>query len=316
MRYKNYVSKITKALTEYKNEIDLYEQQYVLELERMKKELKEMEGKYTPQYIEEFKKSQKFNFDFEGKVRKLSEKCSAVVSYSLECIEKQINNYINAPVRDCFANKITSIAITGLKLTDTEFKILQDSATSYMERRLLNRLAETRTKTVEKVRIVDNLDGKTEKYTEEVPDAFPYMPIFDIDDILKSFNEFKANVTVFAKCYAGKEALLYKFLGNGTEEMNSVVADSYFRNQHEEKFLKKMEEINSILPECKVKTKLTEKDLKLINTLIDARYPFEAKKQVKAIALVDDDLRVLFSLDKRYAEVIEELEKEEANALQ
>ena len=107
MRYKNYVSKITKALTEYKNEIDLYEQQYVSELERMKKELKEMVGKYTPQYIEEFKKKQKPNYDYAKKIKELRESTGVIVKHSLTCIEKQINDYINAPVKESFANKIT-----------------------------------------------------------------------------------------------------------------------------------------------------------------------------------------------------------------
>ncbi len=316
MRYKNYVSKITKALTEYKNEIDLYEQQYVSELERMKKELKEMVGKYTPQYIEEFKKKQKPNYDYAKKIKELRESTGVIVKHSLACIEKQINDYINAPVKESFANKIMSISVTGLKLTDMEFKMLQDSATSYMEHRLLSHLASTRTKTVEKVRIIEDSNGKTERYTEEVPDAFPYMKMLDANDIVNCFNDYKRNANFLVERYAGKQALLCEFLCNGTEMRLAIVSDSYFRNNYEEKFLKKMEEVNSILPESKVKAKLTENDKKLIDALIDPRYPSLAESQVKGIAILDNDLRELFALDERYSKYIEALEKEEANALQ
>ena len=80
-----------------------------------------------------------------------------IVLHYLEMLEKQLDKYFNAPINPDFANKIMSIKLSGLQLTDLEFKILQDSATSYMERRLLNQLAESRTKTERKAVINKDL---------------------------------------------------------------------------------------------------------------------------------------------------------------
>ena len=82
--------------------------------------------------------------------------------------------------------------------------------------------------------------------------------------------------------------------------------DSYFRNKKDEEFTKVMEKANSILPESKIKRELTEYDKRLLDTLVDSKYPSLAKDRVKALADADADIGSLLSLDERYKGFLEE----------
>ena len=101
--------------------------------------------------------------------------------YYLEMLEKQLDKYFNAPINPDFANKIMTIKLSGLQLTNLEFKILQDSATSYMERRLLNQLAESRTKTERKA-VINKESGEAEYKTEQALDPYINLELPNIED--------------------------------------------------------------------------------------------------------------------------------------
>ena len=67
-----------------------------------------------------------------------------------------------------------------------------------------------------------------------------------------------------------------------------------------------MEKANSILPESKIKRELTENDKKLIDLLIDEKYPSLAKERAKELAEADTDIGELLALDERYKGIFEE----------
>ena len=303
MTYRKYVARITKELAEYRDAIDKLEQDYKAERTRHEKEIEEMRGKYTEQYIEEYKQSLNIIAPYTPKMSALKAKTAPIVSHYLELIEKQLNNYFNAPVRTEFANRINSIAITGLTLSNTEFRILQESANSYMERRLLNHLAENRKKEINQVEL-NRETGETSYKKESVADPCVNVEVPSIEHIYDAFNDYKRNAEFLINGYSGKNAELAEGLESGIPNYMSITADNYFRDNHEEKFVAVMDEANNILPESKTKRELTEQDKKLIDVLIDPKYPTLAKDTVKQISLNSPELAELFSLDERYADFV------------
>lgn len=304
MRYKSYVQKISEALEIYRANIIVLEKQYLAEIERMAQEIKNMSGTYTEQYIEQHKKNQRFSTNYKAKMSEYRSKAEPVVVHNLEVIEKQINGFFNAPVRQEFANKINSIAITGLVLNDAEFKILKDSAATYMEMRLLNQLAQSRTKDGHGVEVDER---GTPKYTEQkLSDPYLYLEVPDINTVLKAFQEYKQGAMFLLNNYSGENAELYSFLEKGTEQFIAVSADSYFRTKHPERFIKVMDKANAILPESKIKRELTEQDKKFIDTIIDPKYPSLARTAVREIAEHSPDIGELLRLDPRYRDFLEE----------
>lgn len=309
MTYKKYVSRITKELGEYKKAIDKLVQEYKTEQAKQKKEIEEMHGKYTEQYIEEYKQSLKAANSYASKMGELRAKTAPIVSHYLELIEKQLNNYFNAPIRTEFANRINSIAITGLALSDTEFKILQDSAVSYMERRLLNQLAESRKKEERRAEL-SRETGEVAWKEEAVSNPYIHVEVPNIEKMYDAFKEYKRNAEYLLNGYSGKDAELADCLENGLPAYMSITSDSYFRNECENKFLEVMNKANSILPESKIKRELTEQDKKLIDVLIDPRYPNLAKSTVAEISANSPELAELFLLDSRYANYVPTGEEE------
>ena len=146
MKYKNYTEKITRALKEYKEKIDIQEAMYVQEKKTIQAKAEEMKGQWTDEYIEKYLAENNPHSKYKKQMQDIRAIYEPTILHYLELIKKQLDGYFNAPVKTDFANKISAIKLSGLQLSDTEFQILQQSATSYLERRLLNQLAESRTK--------------------------------------------------------------------------------------------------------------------------------------------------------------------------
>lgn len=304
MRYKKYVEAITKSLSEYKVQIDALEKRLAAEQEKFKEQLAGMVGKFTTEYIAEFKKNYKLPTDYKAEMEKQRSIALPVVVQNLEAIEKQLNAFFNAPVRQEFANKINSISTTGLALTDREFRILKESASSYLEIRLLNQLAETRSKQ-EKAVTVNSQTGMPESQNKEVANPYMGIEIPNIDVIYNAFDSYAMNARRFVKSYSGVEVGLKQFLDDTTTAL-AATADSYFRNKAAERFSEVMSKAVSILPEYKKKSKLTESDMQLIDALIDPKYPTLAGDTVKIIAEHSPEIGGLLKLDPRYKDFLEE----------
>lgn len=209
-----------------------------------------------------------------------------------------------ARLKSIIANKIMAIKLSGLQLSDMEFRVLQESASSYMECRLLNQLADTRTKEGYVIEIGENGEAQQEQRTLRNPYTLLNLP--NIEETYKAFGEYEAAVKGLLYSYSGVNAKMAHLLDKPTPSYVSVAMDSYFRNHHEEAFTKVMEKANSILPESKVKRELTENDKKLIDTLIDCKYPSLCKERVKTLAEADATIGSLLELDERYAKFLEE----------
>lgn len=301
MKFKKYVSKISSELKGYRQKVDELEKQYKNAELKTTQEIEQMRGKYTETYIAEYKKGINLTSKFKPMINQAREKSKPVVDFYLDLIEKEINGYFNAPVSTNFANKINAISLTGMKLSNVEFQILQDSASSYMERRLLNHLAENRTRSVENVTLDSN--NNPVRGNMELADPYQRIELPDIEKTYDAFSNFKRSVNFLLNNYSGNDATLSECLDN-TPKHISITADSYFRNRSEETFVEILEKANAILPESKVKKSLSENDIKLIDTLVDPKYPTLAKSTVENISKVSPELSELFSLDERYKDYV------------
>ena len=163
MNYAKYLKKISEALSKYKTDIDMLEKLYNVERQKVQEKASEMKGKWTDEYIEKYVLEHNPDMCFKSRIQVAREKVEPVILDSLERFQKSLDKYFNAPIKPDFANKIMTIKLSGLQLSDLEFRILQDSATSYMERRLLNQLAESRTKSENVVEIDKNGQPRRKK---------------------------------------------------------------------------------------------------------------------------------------------------------
>ena len=305
MRYSNYLKKINDALVRHKETVDKLVFLYSSEIKGHKEQLAKMKGIYAESYIEQYAANWKPEAHYDDAIKKSSEKAVLEVELYLSKIKKEMDKYFDSPVQSDFANKINAISMTGLGLKDREFALLVESASNYMELRLIQHLAESRTKpsTVSSI----NERGQTE--TKEVEVKNPYhIELPDIDYLYRVYNDFAGSAKTMAKYYCGENAELKEYLG-AVSEYAPITAGNYFKGHSLNNFTDAMEKANGCLPENKVKKELTESEKKLIDTMIDSRYPALAENKVKALAEADDDIRELLLLDERYAKFIEESEE-------
>lgn len=304
MRYQKNVKKISTALAKYKADVDTLEGLYKLERQKVKSEAEKMKGQWTDEYISKYISEHNPDATFKARLQGVRAEAEPIILDSLDRLQKALDGYFNAPIKPDFANKIMSIKLSGLQLSDLEFKILQDSATSYMERRLLNQLAESRTKKGTVVELDSN--GMPHSKEADVNNPYLYLELPDIEGTYKQFEDFKCTARTLLYQYSGTNAEMSHLLDKDVPNYISVTADAFFRCGCEEEFTKTMEKANSILPESKIKRKLTENDKKLIDLLIDEKYPSLAQSRAKELAEADTDIGELLALDERYKGIFEE----------
>lgn len=304
MIYKNYVSKITEALKKYKNDIDMLEKSYHSECEKVRTKANNMKGKWTDEYCSEYIKENIPDSTYKAKMQSMRAKAEPTVLHYLEMLKKSLDGYFNAPVRSDFANKIMTIQMTGLQLSNLEFSILSDSVSSYMEARLLNQLGLSRTK----AGVVTELDSNGVPHSKKADVLNPYYnkELPNIEETYNAFDNYKNAAKSLLYSYSGDNAEMSHLLEEEIPRYVSVSMDSYFRTGHEKAFLRAMDKCASILPESKVKLTLNENDKALIDLLIDSKYPSLAKDRVKELALADSHIASLLALDERYSGFLEE----------
>ncbi len=304
MKYQKNVKKISTALAKYKADVDTLEGLYKLERQKVKSEAEKMKGKWTDAYIGKYISEHNPDATFKARLQGARAEAEPIILDSLDRLQKSIDGYFNAPIKPDFANKIMTIKLSGLQLSDLEFKILQDSATSYMECRLLNQLAESRKKRGTVVELDSN--GTPHSKETDVNNPYLYLELPDIEGTYKQFEDFKRTARTLLYQYSGTNAEMSHLLDKDVPNYLSVSADAFFRCGYEEEFTKAMEKANSILPESKIKRELTENDKKLIDLLIDEKYPSLAQSRAKELAEADADIGELLALDERYKGIFEE----------
>lgn len=307
MRYKKAVAEITYALEKYKAKVDELEKERISNAEIRKREAESHRGQWTDEYIKKYSEERPFDAGIKEKFDNARKEAEAVVLHYLDAIKKSVDGYFNAPVRNDFANKIMSVKLSGLQLTDREFQMFSQDAMNYMEYRLLKQLAEDRTREVNTVSLDENGTPKAQKSNESNPYFGLKLP--NIDEVYNSFEEYERSARGLLYSYGGEKGTLSQMLEKNIPDHISMVMDGYLRNGAPDKFSEVMDKANSILPESKVKRVLTEQDKKFIDTLIDNQYPSLAAGRAKELAQADENIRQLLLIDERYSKYVEESEE-------
>lgn len=127
-KIQQYFNKVMAELNAYKTIVDAFIPQYQAEVKKRDAFLADMKGKYTEQYISEYREKWKPSINYADVIAPEREKHQASADFYISLMKKDLDSFFNSPVRAEFANKVTAIKLTGLQLSNTEFRLLQESA--------------------------------------------------------------------------------------------------------------------------------------------------------------------------------------------
>lgn len=330
MKYQTFMRKIMQELGEYKGIVDTLSSSYMAEKTTHEEELQEMQGKYTEEYIAERRKSWKPSKDYSGEISKAREKHQGIVNAYIDQIQRELDSYFQIPVDSGFAATVTAIKALGVTPNNREFELLQGASGGYWGRRLLNELAVSRTKTEQAAELGDNSEMR--RVEKEVKMPYWNIDLPDIEKVYDSLQNVKNAVSMAFSGYSGMNCELKDVVfqvDKYTEQTNAKLEETYGISPHTPTldtltiskmassskcfdenyhsytaFSKIMENIEATMPEPKRKTTLTDKDRKLIDTLINSNYPSLAQDDAVRIAKADSRLGELLSLDERYGAAV------------
>ena len=259
------INKIKELLTKYREQLDTLAKAYDIEKQEHHNKAIEMraENCYTDSYLAEFERNFKPRQDYIGQIKALREAYMNAYNGLCDKLNAEIDGYFNAPLNPNFATKIQTIIASGLKLTDAEFATLKHDADSYLERRLFNQLAVSRT----------DEQGN--------PKPYPYIDIPSLESIKLRCDEFINSGSTLLRTYCGRtpevEAVLYDYAETGTPKPYCVNADIVLRDGRIKALSDYLIKQNITQP---VKP-LSEDERALIDTLIESeRYPYSYKDRI------------------------------------
>lgn len=284
--------KYIKTMTQLKNLLDDYKKQVdgiCAQLNASKSNVQNQKSIYSESHLEEL--LHRCDEVASSRLSVLRTKTEPLAEHYFDLLEKDLNNFFKGKIDPEIASKSQTFKTVGLQLTQREFDILLDSAKSYYDLRVLGQLAKDM-----KLSFVGGAD-----------DFFN-----DIDRAFTDFENYKGAISTAITYYAGENYELRNCVpldgtGNRAEIWLLNSAYTIITNRASEKqFADTMSRIYSVLPESKRKTSLTDKDKRLIDSIVDSRYPALAGDQVKKICASSEELTELFSLDERYSKFVEE----------
>lgn len=314
MRYKAKVCIINSELERYKNAINNLALSYSARKKLLSDEVAQAKssGMYSDDYIKGLESKQARTDDLKSSMQSERAKSKARIDEQIGKLEKALDAYFSAPVSPEFATKVQSISALGLKLTNSEFENLQRSAHSYMELRLLNQLAETRTKTKEGAdreevikSIQENSFGKGSVLPsqKELPNAYGGIAVPNIDEIYKSFREYRSAIDTLLNGYCGENNLLHSLLEQDYRDNPFIYANSnvYFEHGADCTISKVFDDMNKIIPRSNEPLSAEEK------SVIDKLVPYELLANKGMIeGIIDDkpETESLFERDSRYSKYL------------
>lgn len=296
----NYINKITKILTDYKLAVNELESNYFADVEKVKQTAGSNRDKWKEEYIAEYIAQNDPRSRFEQQFKKSQENTRAEVENALLLISLVFDSYFNAPISEAFANKITAIKLSGIQLTNREFANLEKDANTFMERRILQHMAESRTKE-SSVASYDNKSGDMKREKTAVANPYYGLNIPNSDMIYDSFGKFENDALRMVNQYSGMKGTFAKSIGVATDI--SITSDAYMRNHADETFAKIVEKYpieNTSLP------KLTTEERETVDEKVNPTYPTLAKEDAVKVATKDANMAVLLLRDKRYSQVVAE----------
>lgn len=319
IRYQLYIDKVEHELKNYKEYVDDCEKKYLAGLALIDRKMQEVEnaGCYNADYINKYKagiedeKTALCSNKYAPLLNDKRKQTQTIIDKYINFIEKDLNAFFGGDIDPALANKVQALQSTGVKLSDKEFDVLKGQAKSYFDLRIINQLAETRTKETQAVTIEN---GKPTTETKET--RAPYVgkiELPDPDKTFKSFNEYKAGVNAVLNYYCGNEYKLKKALGDNGRDKNGcnieivqcAFAENFFKQKKGENLTKELDIATAVLPQNEKIRELTEKEKAFIDTLIDEKHPFIIPQEVAKYCKLDEHLADLLLLDDRYKDFVE-----------
>lgn len=322
LNYKKLMKKIMEQLQQYEKEVNELATSYATEKARHEKHLEGMEGKYTPEFVEQSRRDWKPSIDYKKVIDLARESHRKIAMSYFDKIKSELDGYFQIPVDSGFANTVSAIKAVGVTLTNREFELLQGVSGGYWGLRLLNELGISRTKTEQRIELKDGQPERTEKESK-IPYGSVKLP--DIEIAYDSLQGVKNSITTALSGYCGMNNELADIIFP-LEQPNDNFKKEYgieppkqtrdaltisqmaaskkcFSESYQTytAFAGMMSSIEDTMPKPKKKTVLTESDKRLIDAMIDPRYPSLEKEKVLKIAKADERLRELLLLDERYS---------------
>lgn len=330
MKYQKFMKKVMQQLNEYKEVIDSLSSSYLAEKATHEEELRKMQGKYTEEYIAESRQNWKPKTDYRKAVSTAREKHQKIALAYIDRIQKEMDEYFQVPVNPSFASTVTALKTVGAKINNREFQLLQGASSGYWDRKLLSELAANRTEKSDKVEL--NGTNEPERIAVDKPIPYTGVELPDIEEAYNNLQNVKNAVNVAFSGYAGENYELKDivFRDEARERINDKLSEAYGvqpqkptldsmtiskiassikcfdENYHSyTAFSEMMGRLAETMPEPERKTVLTDSDRKLIDTLIDSKYPTSAQNDAIRIAKADSRLAEILALDERYGKAVQ-----------
>lgn len=307
MKFHILLDKIDTEVLSYRDFADAIGKAFAAAKQNTAQKAQEMRdsGNYTEKYISEWERSQNTGDKFLEKLSEPRENAKAKIDYYANEIEKAVNDFILAPVRSDFANKIAIIQNSGMRLSDAELKTLWDDSRSYLERRAVQALAEGRTKT--ELRIVRENGSEEPRYERETV-SDPYViqdySVIDTDGITKSIDYLRQSANGLIDYYAGVGGELLPLFDYEQSILSGGVGVAYLNGDAMNECRKALETAESITDDGRKGAPLTTIERRLIDATIDPKYQILARQKAIEKAKTDFELRPLLLRDDRYRTAI------------
>lgn len=138
----------------------------------------------------------------------------------------------------------------------------------------------------------------------------------DIDRIYEAFKNMQTNVNTGFQWYCGENMELQDFVADGRDIIvvapaiaHALVCFDPKRNDSYKRFTEMVEKAQSILPESKAKTELTEADKQFIEVLLPTsdyeRYQNFTKSKAVDLAKASEEIASILLLDPRFSKTVE-----------
>lgn len=294
---------------EFKRDADSLLDAWKEELAKRDKVVANEDGKFSASYIEEFKKNWEPKHDYAAVLEDLREKHETVIQDDLKSIRKAVDEMVNRPIRPEFASKIQSYAALDMAndLSAKEYELLKNDAQSFAELRILEKLAKSRSKSQNQVKMDDRGNARMER--AEIADPL-FFEIPSLDKLYDSLHWFEDSCLSAIKNYVGEYYELRKnpesaasiaLAMNANKRLNGDTA----RNGE---WLDIFNGLDNIKPR---KTHLTEEEKSLLTSITGYNdLPYTAKDRAVEISKKSQELREMLLLDERFSDEIKKSEKE------
>lgn len=300
MIYNTLIIIISRILREHKTNIDSLAKELKDKKQNLEIAAAEKSVKWKPEFIEEWKKENDPSPQIAVTFAELRKKTVDQLMPFLELLEKNIVHFFNAPISEDFANKVMLTKLTDIQLSDREFGLLSDTVSSYMEYRLLNEIAKTRTKKQYEIKV--GKDSIPEKTIKDISDPY-YLKNISPDVVISAFERWKSSALRLANTYSGKDGSLGNMLPKPIPLPLVITADSYIRNREDEKLAAKLDETISIIPtKSKKYLPLSPIEKETIDVLLAPYY--KTAETIRWAAGIHEETKNLLERDSRYSHLL------------